>query len=51
MPENVKTRNQNNRDTLQNIEHYSGRPIELVGKRIEELEAALKAGEQVIEIR
>jgi hypothetical protein len=38
MPENVKTRNRNNLDTLQNIQHYSGRPIELVGKRIEELE-------------
>jgi hypothetical protein len=38
MPENVKTRDEINRDTLRSIQQYSGRPIELVRKRIEDLE-------------
>lgn len=38
MPGNVENRNGINRDTLRSIQHYSGRPIQLLGKRIEELE-------------
>jgi hypothetical protein len=38
MPGNAETRNQINRDTLRSIQHYSGRPIQFLGRRIEELE-------------
>ena len=38
MPGNVEARNEINRDTLHSIQHYSGQPIQLLGRRIEELE-------------